>query len=236
MSAKQKNPGKSTGLHSTIRALDHRNFRLFFSGQSISLIGTWMQRIALGWLVYRLTNSAFLLGAVRSRCVFGLRLPRGTGWIPAVPFAVVGAGVGGPGLAGRAIGESSPLLGLEAALPWLAAILGTELLFRGLVHGQLVWAFGSTPAPSRGREAWLQPAVLAAFLSTAAGLALAGLGKPLVPLPDNMAQLPLVLTGALTVGLAAGLARERSESVLGAIVVYAVAAAVVALPSLVGIG
>jgi MFS family permease len=64
MSAKQKNPGKSTGLHSTIRALDHRNFRLFFSGQSISLIGTWMQRIALGWLVYRLTNSAFLLGAV----------------------------------------------------------------------------------------------------------------------------------------------------------------------------
>jgi MFS family permease len=64
MSAKQKNPGKSNGLHSTIRALDHRNFRLFFSGQSISLIGTWMQRIALGWLVYRLTNSAFLLGAV----------------------------------------------------------------------------------------------------------------------------------------------------------------------------
>jgi MFS family permease len=64
MGAKQKNPGKSAGLHSTIRALDHRNFRLFFSGQSISLVGTWMQRIALGWLVYRLTNSAFLLGAV----------------------------------------------------------------------------------------------------------------------------------------------------------------------------
>jgi MFS family permease len=46
------------------RALRHRNFRLFFSGQSISLIGTWMTRIATGWLVYRLTGSALLLGWV----------------------------------------------------------------------------------------------------------------------------------------------------------------------------
>jgi len=44
------------------RALRHRNFRLFFSGQSISLIGTWMTRVATGWLVYRLTGSALLLG------------------------------------------------------------------------------------------------------------------------------------------------------------------------------
>lgn len=47
-----------------LRALDHRNYRLFFSGQSISLIGTWMTRIATSWLVYRLTNSALLLGVV----------------------------------------------------------------------------------------------------------------------------------------------------------------------------
>ena len=46
------------------RALRHRNFRLFFSGQSISLIGTWMTRIATAWLVYRLTHSALLLGTV----------------------------------------------------------------------------------------------------------------------------------------------------------------------------
>jgi MFS family permease len=46
------------------RALRHRNFRLFFSGQSISLIGTWMTRIATAWLVYRLTKSALLLGTV----------------------------------------------------------------------------------------------------------------------------------------------------------------------------
>ncbi|HWZ60572.1 MAG TPA: MFS transporter [Gemmatimonadaceae bacterium] len=46
------------------RALRHRNFRLFFAGQSISLIGTWMTRIATAWLVYRLTKSALLLGTV----------------------------------------------------------------------------------------------------------------------------------------------------------------------------
>jgi MFS family permease len=44
--------------------LRHRNFRLFFGGQSISLIGTWMTRIATSWLVYRLTGSALLLGTV----------------------------------------------------------------------------------------------------------------------------------------------------------------------------
>lgn len=46
------------------RSLQHRNYRLFFSGQTISLIGTWMQRIALSWLVYRMTGSEVLLGVV----------------------------------------------------------------------------------------------------------------------------------------------------------------------------
>jgi MFS family permease len=46
------------------RALRHRNFRLYFTGQSISLIGTWMTRVATSWLVYRLTGSALLLGVV----------------------------------------------------------------------------------------------------------------------------------------------------------------------------
>ncbi|MGA1981735.1 MAG: MFS transporter [Acidobacteriaceae bacterium] len=46
------------------RALRHRNFQLFVGGQSISLIGTWMTRVATGWLVYRLTGSALLLGTV----------------------------------------------------------------------------------------------------------------------------------------------------------------------------
>lgn len=47
-----------------LRALGHRNYKLFFSGQSVSMIGTWMTRIATSWLVYRLTGSALLLGVV----------------------------------------------------------------------------------------------------------------------------------------------------------------------------
>ncbi len=46
------------------RSLRHRNYRLFFCGQSISLIGTWLTRVATSWLVYRLTHSALLLGLV----------------------------------------------------------------------------------------------------------------------------------------------------------------------------
>jgi MFS family permease len=46
------------------RALQYRNYRLFFMGQIISLVGTWMQSVAQAWLVYRLTGSSFLLGLV----------------------------------------------------------------------------------------------------------------------------------------------------------------------------
>jgi MFS family permease len=49
---------------SLVRALRHRNYRLFFAGQSLSLVGTWITRIATSWLVYRLTGSALLLGVV----------------------------------------------------------------------------------------------------------------------------------------------------------------------------
>ncbi len=53
-----------TGLRSVGRALRHRNYRLFFTGQSISLIGTWLTKVATSWLVYRLTGSAWLLGVL----------------------------------------------------------------------------------------------------------------------------------------------------------------------------
>ncbi len=51
-------------LPHVVRALRHRNYRLFFCGQLISLVGTWMQSVAQAWLVYRLTGSAVLLGFV----------------------------------------------------------------------------------------------------------------------------------------------------------------------------
>lgn len=63
----------------TFAALRHRNFRLFFTGQLISLIGTWMQRIAQSWLILQLTNSPFLLGVVSA-----------LQWLPVLCFSLVG--------------------------------------------------------------------------------------------------------------------------------------------------
>src|SRR5258706_2488361 len=51
-----------SALADGFRALRHRDFRLFFGGQLVSLIGTWMQAVAQGWLMHRLTSSAFMLG------------------------------------------------------------------------------------------------------------------------------------------------------------------------------
>ena len=62
--AEDGNAGKQSSWKFILRALGYRNYRLFFSGQSVSLVGTWMTRIATSWLVYRLTGSAFLLGVV----------------------------------------------------------------------------------------------------------------------------------------------------------------------------
>jgi MFS family permease len=51
-------------VRDTFRALENRNYRLFFAGQGVSLIGTWMQRTTMGWFIYRITGSAFLLGVM----------------------------------------------------------------------------------------------------------------------------------------------------------------------------
>jgi len=55
-------PPAGFGLSRTFAALKHRNYRLFFAGQLVSLTGTWMQNVAQAWLVYQLTNSPFKLG------------------------------------------------------------------------------------------------------------------------------------------------------------------------------
>src|SRR6202045_5412984 len=55
-------PAAQGRLSTAFRSLKHRNFRPFFGGQLISLVGTWMQTIAQSWLIYRLTGSSVLLG------------------------------------------------------------------------------------------------------------------------------------------------------------------------------
>jgi MFS family permease len=64
MNSDPSSSNHTSGLKFIFRALRSSNYRLFFLGQGISLVGTWMQQIALNWLVYRLTGSAFLLGVV----------------------------------------------------------------------------------------------------------------------------------------------------------------------------
>jgi MFS family permease len=60
----ENNSDHTSRIKIIFRSLKYRNYRLFFGGQSFSLIGTWMQRIAMPWLVYHMTGSAFLLGVV----------------------------------------------------------------------------------------------------------------------------------------------------------------------------
>ena len=57
-------PVGEVSWRTTFRALRHRNYRLFFYGQLVSLIGTWLQQTAMSWFVYEITGSKFLLGAV----------------------------------------------------------------------------------------------------------------------------------------------------------------------------
>src|SRR5262245_36582564 len=66
MAAEQVEPAGGSRLRAMGRALGHRNYRLFFAGQGVSLIGTWMTRLASGWLVFRLggADAAWLLGLV----------------------------------------------------------------------------------------------------------------------------------------------------------------------------
>src|SRR6188768_2489559 len=62
----QNQPPKPSRLRAMGRAFADRNYRLFFAGQGVSLVGTWMSRLATGWLVFRLggADAACLLGAV----------------------------------------------------------------------------------------------------------------------------------------------------------------------------
>jgi MFS family permease len=92
---------------SSLRALNHRDFRLFVSGQMISLIGTWMQMVAQTWLIYRLTGSAAALGMITF-----------IGQIPMLVFAPVG------GLLADHIPTRRLLLATQTIAMFLALFLG----------------------------------------------------------------------------------------------------------------
>jgi MFS family permease len=115
LSAAQAGSGPSGGL---LRALRHRNYRLFFAGQGISLVGTWMQTMAQAWLVYRLSGSSLALGLVGF-----------AGQIPVFLLAVFG------GVVADARNRRAIMLWTQA-LSMLLALAAAALTLSGIVQ---VW-------------------------------------------------------------------------------------------------
>jgi MFS family permease len=97
------------------RSIRHRNFRIFFLGQAVSLLGTWMQIVAVSWLAYRLTSSPFMLGCV----AFASQIPS--------LFLAPVAGV----VADRY--DRRKLLMVAQALSMVQAAILTVLVFTGMV-------------------------------------------------------------------------------------------------------
>lgn len=101
-----------------VRAFRHRNYRLFFSGQLISLIGTWMQTVAQAWLILTLTGDAFMLGLVSA-----------IQWLPMLALGLFG------GIVADALPKRRTLIATQVSMMVLAAALGI-LVLAGVVQ---VW-------------------------------------------------------------------------------------------------
>ena len=120
-------------LTTTFRALKHRNFQLFFSGQLISLVGTWMQSVAQSWLVYNMTHSSLLLGSVGFASQFPVFLAAPLGGIAADRYnrhkVVIATQVSSMVLA---FALAALTISKHITIPqifWLAALLGVVNAF-----------------------------------------------------------------------------------------------------------
>jgi MFS family permease len=106
----------------TVRSLRHRNFQLFFSGQFISLVGTWMDTIAEAWLVYRLTGSSLLLGTVA--------------FASQIPVFLLGP-IGG--LIADRLDRRKVVIATQAASMILAFILSILTLTKRITVAEVIW-------------------------------------------------------------------------------------------------
>src|SRR5215469_3793161 len=113
--------GVRSRFQDTVRSLRHRNFQLFFSGQLISLIGTWMDNVAEAWLVYRLTGSSLLLGTVSF-----------AGQIPVLLMAPVA------GLVADRLNRRKVVIATQVSSMVLAFILSFLTLSKRVTVGQVI--------------------------------------------------------------------------------------------------
>ena len=130
-----------------LRALAHRNFRLYFAGQAISILGSWIQQVALAWLVYRLTGSAALLGV--------------TAFCGLIPQLLVGP------FAGAWIDKhdkKSWLIGVQSAMALQALVLA-GLTWSGLINPPLIIAMALLLGVLSSFDAPLRQSLIGAFVA-----------------------------------------------------------------------
>jgi MFS family permease len=120
------------------RALRHRNYKLFFAGQSVSVIGTWMGRMAISWLVWRLTGSAAMLGAVAF-----------VGAVPAFVLAPFGGSVVDWFDRYRVLLASQAGLGLVALVLGTLVLTGNEAIWSVILLAMLMGVVRAFDIPAR---------------------------------------------------------------------------------------
>ena len=135
-----------------VRSLAHRNFRLYFTGQAISILGTWVQQVALSWLVYRLTGSVALLGVT----TFAALLPQ----LVVGPFA--GAWVDRQD-------KRRMLIGVQALLALQALVLAV-LTATGLIGPVLIVAMSALLGVLNAFDTPLRQSLIGSFVGSRADL------------------------------------------------------------------
>jgi MFS family permease len=131
-------PSSPGGLHRAFIALRHRNFRLFWTGQLVSLIGTWMQTTGQAWLVLQLTKSAWALGVVGA-----------LQFLPVMIFALFGGALADRIPKRRVILFTQSFSLVQAAALWLLIATGTVQLWHIFVLAILLGLTNAIDMPTR---------------------------------------------------------------------------------------
>ena len=125
----------------TLRSLSYRNYRIYFIGQGLSLIGTWMQQVAMAWLVYSLTGSAWWLGIVG----FASR-------IPVLPLAPLGGVAADRWSRKRILYVTNTIAALQAATLAVLVMTGTVEVWHVVALSMVLGVIDAFDIPAR--QAW----------------------------------------------------------------------------------
>jgi len=125
----------------TLRSLAYRNYRIYFIGQGLSLIGTWMQQVAMAWLVYRMTGSAWWLGIVGF-----------AGRIPVLPLAPIGGVVADRWSRKRILYVTNAIAATQAAVLAVLVMTGAVEVWHVVALSMLLGVIDAFDIPAR--QAW----------------------------------------------------------------------------------